>query len=194
MQEKKLSKGWLIALCLGALLLLVGGSYIHMSNSLRSQQQAVKAQYSNIDTAMQRRYDLVPQLVGAVKGSMHNEQKIFGQIAAARQQYAAAKTPKDQTKADQELGKSTNILINAIHENYPQLASNENVQTLMTQIEGSENRIHQERRTYNEQVQAYNTRLVRFPTSLVAHQLGLHEYDYFKGDQGITKAPTVDLE
>lgn len=117
------------------------GSY----NSLVSSENNVDAKWSQVENVMQRRYDLVPNLQAAVKGSMKHETKVFGQIADARKQYANASSSTDKLKANDQMQAASSTLINVIHENYPELASNENVKSLMTQLEGSENRISTER-------------------------------------------------
>lgn len=101
------------------LVIAIGGWFIMTQNSLRVQQQNVDQQWSNVEVQLQRRADLTPQLVGAVKGNMKNEQKIFGKIADARKQYDNASTPADKVKQADNLNKQTQVLINAVHENYP---------------------------------------------------------------------------
>lgn len=176
------------------LVIAIGGWYIMAQNSLRVSQQNVDQQWSNVEVQLQRRADLTPQLVGAVKGNMKNEQKIFGQIADARKQYDNASTPTDKVKQADNLNKQTQILINAVHENYPQLASSANVNDLMTQIEGSENRISQTRRDYNDSVQAYNRKVVSFPSSIVANNAGMKTKPFFQSAPTASQAPKVDLE
>ncbi|WP_413627561.1 LemA family protein [Fructilactobacillus vespulae] len=175
------------------LIVAIGGWYIATQNKLNVASQDVDQQWSNVDVQLQRRADLTPQLVGAVKGNMKNEQKIFGDIATARKQYDSASTPSDKVKASDNLGKQTQVLINAVHENYPQLASSANVSTLMTQIEGSENRISQTRRDYNAEVQSYNKKVISFPSSIVANNLNLKTKPFFQADANAAKAPKVDL-
>lgn len=175
------------------ILVVIVGWWISVSNSLNQQSVSINQAYSNMDVQMQRRADLTPQLVGAVKGDMKNEQKIFGQIADARKQYDAASSSKDKVKAADNLDAKTQILVNAVNENYPKLASSANVSTLMVQLEGSENRITQARRDYNKNVQTYNQMVVSFPDSLIANSKGLTPKPYFQANQGTDKAPKVDL-
>ena len=147
-------------------------------------------QYAQVDSVLQRRADLVPNLTSAVKGSMHNEQKIFGDVAKARSNFNNAKTASDRFQASQELGRSTNILVNAIRENYPQLNSTKRVHDLMIELEGTENRISTERQNYNRVVQQYNTSVTTFPGSLFHRST----VAYFKADQGAKTAPKVALD
>lgn len=150
--------------------------------------------WAQVENVMQRRADLIPNLVGSVKGSMKQEQKVFGEIAESRKMYQAAKTPTEKDQANQELDKNLSVMVNAIHENYPELQSNENVKTLMTQLEGTENRISVERRDYIQEVNHYNQQLVKFPKNIVAKIVGFEKKDNFKADKGAEKAPKVDLE
>ncbi|BDR58132.1 LemA family protein [Xylocopilactobacillus apicola] len=170
------------------------GSFIGTYNSLAKSKQNVNAQWSQVENVMQRRYDLIPNLVNAVKGSMKQEQKVFGDIADARKSYGNASTASDKLKADAKLNSSVGTLVNVIGENYPELKSNSNVSSLMTQLEGSENRISVERRRYNEAIQTYNNSIVTFPKNMVAGMMGYHQMDYFKADGKAQKAPTVDLD
>ena len=176
----------------GILVLLIIGVAIHANNSLARKDQAVKAQYSQVETVLQRRNDLLPNLTAAVSGSMKQEKEVFTAIANARKQYNDASTPADKFKADKELNRSTNVLLSVIHEKYPRLESNDHVNSLITEIEGSENRISVERQNYNAVVEDYNTSLTTFPTSLFA---GRHKpAAYFKADKSAEKAPKVKLD
>lgn len=163
-------------------------------NGLAKRSQDVDAQWSQVDTVLQRRYDLVPNLVSSVKGSMKQEKDVFGDIAKARQNYNKADSTEEKATANNELDQSVGTLINVIREDYPELKSNENVATLMTQLEGSENRISTERHRYNEKVGDYNKSLVTFPRNIFAGMFGFHAKDYFKADDNAKSAPKVDFE
>lgn len=172
-------------------LIMVGiGTY----NSLAKQNQKVESSWSQVQNVMQRRYDLVPNLVNAVKGSMKQEQKVFGDIADARKQYSQASSTKDKIKANTQLDQSVGTLVNVIQENYPELKSNDNVQTLMTQLEGSENRISVERKRYNDSVQTYNQSVVTFPKNIFANMMGLGQKPYFKASTNAQNAPNVNFD
>lgn len=163
-------------------------------NQLASAENNVDTKWAQVENVMQRRADLIPNLVSSVKGSMKQEQKVFGEIAESRKMYQAAKTPTEKDQANQALDKNLSVMVNAIHENYPELQSNENVKTLMTQLEGTENRISVERRDYIQEVNHYNQQLVKFPKNIVAKIVGFEKKDNFKADKGAEKAPKVDLE
>ena len=147
-----------------------------------------------MQSKLQRRYDLIPNLVNSVQGSMKQEEKIFGEIAEARKQYANASTPDEKVKATEKLDQSVGTMISVINENYPELKSNENVKTLMTQLEGTENRISVERDRYNEIATKYNTKIRKFPTSIVANIGGFQKRELFKAVDGADKAPEVSFE
>lgn len=176
------------------IIVLFMGFWIHTSNKLNNEYQDCQQQWSQVENVMQRRYDLIPNLTASVKGSMKQEQKVFGQIADARSDYASAKTPQERMKADTKLDKSTNILIKTIHEQYPELASNNNVRDLMTELEGSENRISTERQNYIATVRTYNQTVTNFPSSIVANAKGDHPLHYYKASSNAQSAPKVNLE
>ena len=121
------------------------------------------------------------------------EKQVFGDIAKARQAYSSANTPKEKMKAHTQLNQSTGMLINVIHERYPKLESNQNVQDLMTQLEGSENRIATERQNYIATVRAYNQSVVNFPSSIVANAKDCHTIPYYKANDKAQEAPQVNL-
>ncbi|MEO1768662.1 MULTISPECIES: LemA family protein [Enterococcus] len=187
---KKGVSGGIIVLVIVGLLAVFG---ITQYNSLAKEEQAVEAQLSQVDNVMQRRADLIPNLVNSVKGSMGQEQKVFGDIAEARKAYGNASTDKEKIETSQALDQSVGTLVNVINENYPELKSNDNVQTLMTQLEGSENRISVERKRYNEAVQTYNQKVVSFPKNIFANIMGLGKKPYFEAQPGAENVPEVDF-
>lgn len=159
-------------------------------NGLVNSKQAVDAQWANVESKLQRRFDLIPNLVESVKGAMAHEQAVFGQIAEARAKLSGATTTEDRAAASSELeGALSRLLV--VMENYPQLKSNEQVSALMTELAGTENRISVERDRYNQAVQQYNTKLVAFPTVIFARILGFKEANYFKATAGAENAPQV---
>lgn len=190
MQSRKFSPWWIVL----AIVVVLGAMGIGTYNSLAKQNQEVDAQWSQVENVMQRRYDLIPNLVSAVKGSMKQEQKVFGQIADARKSYGSATTAKEKATADNKINSSVGTLINVIQENYPDLKSNSNVATLMTQLEGSENRIAVERRRYIEEVKTYNQSVVTFPKNILASMMGMGKKAEFKANPDADTAPKVDLD
>ena len=193
MQKKKLSPLAITWIVIAAVAVIVGIYSISTYNSLQKQNQEVEAQWSQVENVMQRRADLVPNLVSSVQGSMKHEDKIFGTIAKARENYNKANTTTAKAKADDQLNSSVGTLVSVIQEQYPTLASNQNVQTLMTQLEGSGNRISVERKRYIEDVRDYNQSVVTFPKNLFASMMGLGQKPTFKANPGADEVPKVNL-
>src|SRR5579862_9399529 len=188
-----MGKGLIVLIVLVLIVAVLFGQYIGIKNTLVTKNEAVKAAWSQVDIALQRRADLIPNLVETVKGYAAQEQKVFGDIAAARSALLGAKTPADKIAANGQLDGALGRLL-AISENYPQLRSNENFLRLQDELAGTENRIAIERRRYNETVQAYNTYIQLFPNNIVASIAGFKRDDaYFKADEGSRTAPKVNF-
>jgi LemA protein len=173
------------------MLLLMGGKYVGVRNQLVTQQEAVKSQWGDVETVLQRRADLIPNLVSTVKGFAAHETEVYKDIADARAALISGRTPQDKIAANDQLSGALSRLL-VVAENYPQLKSNENFLRLQDELSGTENRISQERRKYNEALQTYNTNLQLFPNNVVASLSGFTRNDaYFKTEPGAEKAPTV---
>jgi LemA protein len=158
-----------------------------------TERETVSAAWSSVDVALQRRSDLIPNLVETVKGYAAQETTIFTEIAKARSALIGARTPADKIAANGALDSALSRLL-VITENYPQLKSNENFLRLQDELAGTENRIAQERRNYNNTVQAYNTYIQLFPNSIIASLSGFARNDaYFKADEGARTAPKVNF-
>jgi LemA protein len=188
-------KAGLVILALVLIVALAFGSmYIGRRNQMAIKKEAVNAAWAQVDVVLQRRSDLIPNLVETVKGYATQEQKVFGDIAAARAALGGARTPADKIAANGALDSALSRLL-VVVENYPQLKSNENFQRLQDELAGTENRIAVERRRYNEVVQDYNTFIAVFPNSLVASMAGFARNDaYFKTDEGARQAPKVNFD
>lgn len=178
---------------LAVVVLLIGGYVWSTYNRLISANEAISNQWAQVETQYQRRFDLIPNLVESVKGVMAQEEKIFGDLAEARSSYANASDSNQKAEAATQVEGSLSKLI-AIMENYPELKSSENVQTLMAQLEGTENRISVERKRYNDEVKNFNVTIKRFPTNIIANQLGYSVKNYFEAEAGTEVAPKVDLQ
>lgn len=179
---------------IAAIVLFVGMWWMGTYNALVTQNQAVSTSWSNVQTQYQRRFDLVPNLVAATKGALQQEQSVFGAIADARTHYAgAAPGSNDQVQATSQYDSAISRLL-VIMENYPQLASLQNVRDLTTELAGTENRIQVARDRYNDQVMSYNVLVQRFPSSIVAGISGFQTRDLFQADQGAATAPVVNLD
>jgi LemA protein len=168
--------------------LYAGGKY----NRLVSQNEAVNAQWAQVESQYQRRFDLIPNLVSSVQGAMKQEQTVFTALADARSHYAGATTPDQKAGAATEVEGSLGRLL-AVMENYPQLKSIDAVQSLMAELAGTENRVAVERMRYNEVVQAYNVSVKTFPSSLVAGMFGFAPRTMFEAQTGAENAPKVNL-
>jgi LemA protein len=174
--------------------LLLGSSFVSHRNQMAIKREAVNSAWSQVDVVLQRRADLIPNLVETVKGYAAQEVTVFGDIAKARSALLSASTPADKIAANQRLDSALGRLL-VVVENYPQLKSNENFLRLQDELAGTENRIAVERRRYNETVQDYNTYISLFPNSLVASMSGFTRNDaYFKADEGARQAPKVNFE
>jgi LemA protein len=185
--------GLVILVLLLVVALALGSMYVGRRNQMAIKREAVNAAWAQVDVVLQRRSDLIPNLVETVKGYALQEQKVFGDIAAARAALGGAKTPADKIAANGALDSALSRLL-VVVENYPQLKSNENFQRLQDELAGTENRIAVERRRYNETVQDYNTYISLFPNSLVASIGGFARNDaYFKTDEGARNAPKVNF-
>src|SRR5213078_934204 len=145
--------------------LLLGSSFVSRRNQMVVKRETVKAAWSQVDIVLQRRADLIPNLVETVKGFAAQEQTVFGDIAKARSQLLGATTPSDKIAANKQLDGALGRLL-VVVENYPQLRSNENFLRLQDELAGTENRIAVERRKYNETVQKYNTDVQTFPKNI----------------------------
>lgn len=195
-QSKWFVPGIVIAVLL-VLAMILGGTY----NGLVSQRESVKKSLGDLQSAYQRRNDLIPNLVNTVKGSGEFEQDTLNQVIEARSKATSTTidvnnaTP-EQIQAYQEAqagaGSALGRLI-AVAEAYPTLKTTDAYRDLMNQLEGTENRINQARNDYNTVAQPYNARIQTFPTNIFANLFGFKEYAYFKADAGAEKAPTVDF-
>ncbi len=173
-----------------AVVVLLGGYLFTTYNKFVSLEEKIDSQWAQVETQYQRRLDLIPNLVESVKGVMQQEQSVFGALADARTKYAGAKTVDEKAAAATQVESSLGRLL-VIVENYPQLRSSENVQTLMVQLEGTENRIGVERGRFNDMVRDLNTSVKRFPGNIIASKFGFSERAYFDAASGAENAPKV---
>jgi LemA protein len=173
--------------------LIVGGSYVSCRNQLVRKNEAVKQAWAQVDVVLQRRADLIPNLVATVKGYAQQEQKVFGEVADARASLLNARTPGEKIAANGQLDGALGRLL-AIVENYPNLKSNQNFLALQDELAGTENRIAVERRRYNEALQDYNTYIGLFPNNIFARWAGFQRNnDYFAASSAAREAPKVDF-
>ena len=189
-----MKKGLVVLIVLAVIALMLGSSFISRRNQMAIKREAVNAAWAQVDVVLQRRADLIPNLVETVKGIAVQEQIVFGDIAKARSALLGARSPAEKIAANGQLDSALGRLL-VVVENYPQLKSNENFLRLQDELAGTENRIAVERRRYNETVQDYNTFIAVFPNSLVASLSGFTRNDaYFKTDEGARQAPSVKFD
>jgi LemA protein len=178
---------------IGLIALAVFGQYVGVRNTLVSKNEAVKSAWSQVDIVLQRRADLIPNLVETVKGYAQQEQTVFGDIAKARSALLSAGTPQEKIAANGQLDGALGRLL-LIVENYPQLKSNENFLRLQDELAGTENRIAVERKRYNDTLQDYNTYVQQFPNNVFAGWAGFKPNNaYFAAAEGARQVPKVNF-
>jgi LemA protein len=186
-------KAIIVLVVLVLIVLACFGSYVSAKNQMVAKNEAVKSAWSQVDIVLQRRADLIPNLVETVKGFAVQEQTVFGDIAKARSALLSAGSPQDKIAANQRLDGALGRLLLVV-ENYPQLRSNENFLRLQDELAGTENRIAVERKRYNDTLQDYNTFIGQFPNSFWAGIAGFKRNDaYFAASEGSRQAPKVDF-
>src|ERR1700680_4553604 len=186
-----MKRAWTAVVLVGVAALAIGLMYVGRRNQMVVKSQAVEAQWHQVDVDLQRRADLIPNLVETVKGIAAQEQTVFGDIAKARSQLLSAQPPADRIAANGQLDGALGRLL-ALAENYPQLKSNENFLRLQDELAGTENRIAVERRRYNEAVQDYNTYIGLFPNNVFAGWAGFKPNSaYFTATESGREVPKV---
>ena len=182
-----------VVVIIGFVALMVFGQYVTVRNTLVSKNEAVKAAWSQVDIVLQRRADLIPNLVETVKGYAQQEQTVFGDIAKARSALLSAGSPQEKIAANNQLDGAIGRLL-VIVENYPQLKSNENFLRLQDELAGTENRIAVERKRYNDTLQDYNTYVQMFPHNVFAGWAGFNPNEaYFTASEASRQAPKVNF-
>jgi len=188
-----MAKGLIVLIVVVLIVLILFGQYVSVRNTLVTKNEAVKASWSQVDIVLQRRADLIPNLVETVKGYARQEQTVFGDIAKARSALLSAGNPQEKIAANGQLDGALGRLL-LIVENYPQLKSNENFLRLQDELAGTENRIAVERKRYNDTLQDYNTYIKMFPHNVFAGWAGFRPNDaYFAASEGSRQTPKVDF-
>lgn len=187
-------KKWqIVVIILIVIAVIIGGAYASTRNNMVRKKEQVSSTWSQVDVVLQRRADLIPNLVATVKGYAAHEESVFSGVTRAREALLAAHTPAGRIQANGQLDGALGRLL-AVVENYPQLKANENFLALQDQLEGTENRIAVERRRYNQAVQDYNTYIGLFPNNIFARWSGFsRDNDYFKAAPGSQQAPKVEF-
>lgn len=184
------SAGIIIAII--AVIVIVLLMIVPTYNRLAGRSESVNQAYAQVQNVVQRRADLIPNLVNTVKGYTDHESDTLKEVTNARAGVQNAKNPKELAEANDQLTKAIGD-INVVVEAYPELKADTQFIQLMDELAGSENRISTERKNYNEAVQAYNTDIRRFPTNLIAKFTGYEAYEYFKADASAQEAPKVNF-
>lgn len=178
----------IIAVIIGVLAMMIVPRY----NNLVNADEQVDSKYAQIENQLQRRLDLIPNLVNTVKGYANHEKEIMTDIADSRSKLAGAKTPQDQAIANDELTGALNRLL-VVVEKYPDLKADANFRQLMDELSGTENRIAVAREDYNEEVKGYNKIRRSFPGNLIAGMFNFEKREYFKANPNASDAPPVDF-
>ena len=166
---------------------------VGIRNNLVTLDEDVNTAWAQVETVLQRRYDLIPNLVNTVKGYATHEKELFENVTRLRSQWGEAKTPEAKIQAANQLESTLSKLL-VVSENYPELKANQNFMALQDELSGTENRISVERRRYNESVRAYNVAVRRFPASVFAGMFGFVKKDaYFEAAEAAAAAPKVEF-
>ncbi len=180
-------------LIIGGVILVIAMVLINTYNGLVKENETVESAYSAIQTDLQRRSDLIGNLVGTVQGIADHESGIYEDITSARAGVTGAETPEELADADNELTQALGRFI-ALTESNPEMKASENFQSLQDELAGTENRIAVSRKDYNDVAKTYNTKVKSFPTNLLAGMFGFDEKEYFEAAEGAQDAPTVEFD
>ncbi len=184
------------AIVLGVVLVLIlgtGACLVSGYNGLVNKEEEVEASWAQVENVLQRRADLVPNLVNTVRGYADHESEVFTRVADARSRLLAAEGPEEAAEANQGLSSALGRLM-AIREDYPELRASESFTRLQDELAGTENRISTERRRYNEAVREYNTSIRQFPGSILAGAFGFEAKQHFEAEDEAHTAPEVDFD
>lgn len=190
---KKRTKLFVILGVIALVVIILVSSVTSTYNSLVSLETEVETKQAQISTQLQRRSDLIPNLVNTVKGYAAHENEVYTAIADARSKLAGADTVEELSEADSQLSSALSRLL-VVVENYPQLKASENFIALQDQLEGTENRIATARNDYNSAAKEYNSKIRKFPSNIFAGMFGFEKVDYFEAEEGAEKNPEVSFE
>lgn len=187
-----MKKSTIVIIVVVVILVAIIAGLVSNYNGVVSLSEEVDNKFATIDTMLQRRADLIPNLVNTVKGYTNQEQAVIDSVTDARAKLAGANSVGEKANADQELSTAlSNLLV--VVENYPDLKSSQNFINLSDELAGTENRIATARKDYNDAVKEYNTKIKRFPTNIVSGMFGYGEKEYFQVSEGSEEVPTVDF-
>ena len=187
-----MKKSTIVIIVVVVILVAIIAGLVSNYNGVVSLSEEVDNKFATIDTMLQRRADLIPNLVNTVKWYTNLEQAVIDSVTDARAKLAGANSVGEKANADQELSTAlSNLLV--VVENYPDLKSSQNFINLSDELAGTENRIATARKDYNDAVKEYNTKIKRFPTNIVSGMFGYGEKEYFQASEGSEEVPTVDF-
>lgn len=187
-----MKKSTIVIIVVVVILVAIIAGLVSNYNGVVSLSEEVDNKFATIDTMLQRRADLIPNLVNTVKGYTNQEQAVIDSVTDARAKLAGSNSVGEKANADQELSTAlSNLLV--VVENYPDLKSSQNFINLSDELAGTENRIATARKDYNDAVKEYNTKIKRFPTNIVSGMFGYGEKEYFQASEGSEEVPTVDF-
>lgn len=186
--KKKLSAGWIVLIVIAALLVIAIIAAVGTYNGLAQKREAVSAAESDIGVQLQRRANLIPNLISTVKVYMEHETEVIDAVTEARAKMTGADSTADKLQADEELSSALSRLL-VVVENYPDLKSNQNFIQLQDELAGTENRITASRKDYNEKAQTYNSSIITFPANIFAGIFGFEKAEYFQADEGAQTVP-----
>ncbi len=187
-----MSKKTTIIVAIVAVIAVIALMVISGYNSLVSKEESVDTAYSNVSVMLERRADLIPNLVNTVKGYMEHETEVIENITTARENLLGAKNIDEQMEANDQLTASLDALM-VVVENYPDLKASENFIQLSDELAGTENRISTARKDYNDEVKSYNTAIKKFPTNILASMFGFEQKEYFEAKESATEVPEVEF-
>lgn len=187
-----MKKSTIVIIVVVVILVAIIAGLVSNYNGVVSLSEEVDNKFATIDTMLQRRADLIPNLVNTVKGYTNQEQAVIDSVTDARAKLAGANSVGEKANADQELSTALSSLL-VVVENYPDLKSSQNFINLSDELAGTENRIATARKDYNDAVKEYNTKIKRFPTNIVSGMFGYGEKEYFQASEGSEEVPTVDF-
>lgn len=190
--EQIMKKSTIVWICIAVVVVLIAIFAVSGYNSLVSARETVDAQLSNIDTQLQRRNDLIPNIVRTVQGYTDHESEVIGAVSDARAKLAGAQTTEELAAADSELSSALSRLL-VVVENYPDLKADTQFTALTDELEGTENRIAVARKDYNEVARSYNTSIKTFPKVIFASIFGFEPVEYFEAAEGAEQVPQVNF-
>jgi len=188
-----MKKSNIILICIIAFVVILVIVAISSYNGIASKREAVESSLSDLDVMLQRRADLVPNLVSTVKGYASHETEIINKVTDARTKLVNASSIEEKSNANNELSNSLSALM-VVVENYPDLKSSANFTQLSDELAGTENRIAVARKDYNNEVKTFNTAIIKFPSNIFANIFGFEKATYFEADESSTEVPSVSFE